>query len=106
MKLNTVKGKSLSSDKCLSKPRKKSLYLNFDQEVYRWKQDVDYRRHPESYLVGKGEQGVLIWEPYKSEIGQFWRFRTKTIAEERSDKIYGLFLDYLQKGDFSFWRIS
>ena len=52
-------------------------YLNFDEEAYPWKSDVDYKKHPEFYRVGKGEQGVLICEPYKSEIGQFWRFKTK-----------------------------
>ncbi|MCF0072697.1 DUF4385 domain-containing protein [Dyadobacter sp. CY261] len=75
-------------------------YLNFNQEEYSWKPDVDYRRHPELYRVGKGEQGVLICEPYKSEIGQFWRFKTKVIAEKSSGKIYELFLHYLNMQDF------
>ncbi|SEJ85569.1 protein of unknown function [Dyadobacter sp. SG02] len=75
-------------------------YLNFNSEEYGWKPGVDYRQHPELYRVGKGEQGVLICEPYKSEIGQFWRFKTKAIAEESGDKIYALFLDYLEKQDF------
>lgn len=75
-------------------------YLNFNSEEYGWKPDVDYRQHPELYRIGKGEQGVLICEPYKSEIGQFWRFKTKAIAEESSDKIYALFLDYLEKQEF------
>nr|WP_295922258.1 DUF4385 domain-containing protein [uncultured Dyadobacter sp.] len=75
-------------------------YLNFNSEEYGWKPDVDYRQHPELYRVGRGEQGVLICEPYKSEIGQFWRFKTKAIAEESSNKIYALFLDYLEKQDF------
>src|SRR5689334_25067796 len=26
---------------------------------------IDYRAHPEKYLIGKGEQGVLTVEPYK-----------------------------------------
>nr|WP_310590155.1 DUF4385 family protein [Dyadobacter soli] len=58
--------------------------MNFDEEAYSWKPDVDYKKHPELYRVGRGEQGVLICEPYKSEIGQFWRFKTKAIAEESS----------------------
>lgn len=80
--------------------KKRPSYLNFNPEAYSWKPDVDYSQHPELYRVGKGEQGVLICEPYKSEIGQFWRFKTKAIAEESSEKIYGLFLDYLEKQDF------
>ncbi len=40
----------------------------WDQTRYAWKRDVDYRACPEKYRVGKGEQGVLICEPYKSEL--------------------------------------
>lgn len=78
----------------------KPSYLNFAKPAYAWKPDIDYRQHPEQYRVGKGEQGVLICEPYKSEIGQFWRFKTKVIAEESSAKIYALFLTYLDENDF------
>lgn len=75
-------------------------YLDFDKDAYSWKPDIDYKKHPELYRVGKGEQGVLICEPYKSEIGKFWRFRTKEIALESSSKIYGKFLTYLAQHDF------
>lgn len=75
-------------------------YLNFDAKDYPWKPDLDYRKHPELYQVGKGEQGVLICEPYKSEIGRHWRFRTKAIAEESSEQITMLFNSYLKAGDF------
>lgn len=78
----------------------KPSYLNFDKPSYAWKPDIDYRQHPELYRVGKGEQGVLICEPYKSEIGQFWRFKTKVIAKESSQKIYDMFLTYLGQNDF------
>ena len=78
----------------------KPSYLNFNNDSYPWKPDIDYRLHPELYRVGKGEQGVLICEPYKSEIGQYWRFKTVAIASESSCKIYELFLDYLTAGDF------
>ncbi|RFZ90081.1 DUF4385 domain-containing protein [Mucilaginibacter conchicola] len=75
-------------------------YLNFNNGKYAWKPDIDYRKHPEQYRVGKGEQGVLICEPYKSEIGQNWRFKTEAIAVESSDKIYAQFLDYLASNNF------
>jgi hypothetical protein len=74
-------------------------YLNFEKEAYAWKPDVDYGQHPELYRVGKGEQGVLICEPYKSDIGQHWRFKTVPIARKSSQKIYALFIKYV-KGDF------
>lgn len=75
-------------------------YLNFDIDNYPWKPDIDYKKHPEHYRVGKGEQGVLICQPYKSEIGQYWRFKTQEIAIESSSKIYDLFNQYLQQKDF------
>ncbi|QSJ15246.1 DUF4385 domain-containing protein [Nostoc sp. UHCC 0702] len=62
--------------------------------------NIDFRQHPELYRVGKGEQGVLLVEPYKSEILPYWRFKTPDIAKESSEKIYKLFLDYLEQDDF------
>ncbi len=62
--------------------------------------NINFRSHPELYSVGKGEQGVLLVEPYKSEILPYWRFKTPDIARQSSEKIYDLFLDYLQKDDF------
>ena len=29
---------------------------------------VNFRQHPELYRVGRGEQGVLLVQPYKGEI--------------------------------------
>jgi hypothetical protein len=78
----------------------KPSYLNFDKQDYPWKPDIDYRASPRKYRVGKGEQGVLICEPYKSEIGQYWRFKTEAIAEESSEKIFIMFEDYLKADDF------
>lgn len=62
--------------------------------------NIDFRQHPELYQVGKGEQGVLLVEPYKGEILPFWRFKTPEIARESSSKIYSLFLEYLSREDF------
>lgn len=75
-------------------------YLHFDKAGYAWKPGIDYRKHPEAYHVGKGEQGVLICEPYKSEIGANWRFKTKAIAATSAATIYQQFLDYLEANDF------
>lgn len=75
-------------------------YLNFDVAKYAWKPDIDYRENPEKYKVGKGEQGVLICEPYKSEIGPFWRFKNPEIAKESAEKIYQLFETYLSNNEF------
>ncbi|KIL51859.1 DUF4385 domain-containing protein [Jeotgalibacillus soli] len=62
--------------------------------------EIDFRKQPELYSVGRGEQGVLLVEPYKSEILPHWRFKTPDIAEESSEKIYEMFLAYKENGDF------
>ncbi|MBD1913180.1 MULTISPECIES: DUF4385 domain-containing protein [unclassified Leptolyngbya] len=61
---------------------------------------IDFRQHPELYRIGKGEQGVLLVEPYKSEILPYWKFKTPEIARQSSDRIYNLFLQYKTQGDF------
>ena len=61
---------------------------------------IDFRENPHLYRIGKGEQGVLSVEPYKSEILPHWRFRTPELAQQSADKIYQLFLNYLDEGDF------
>lgn len=61
---------------------------------------IDFRQQPERYRVGKGEQGVLLVEPYKSEILPHWRFRTPALAQVSADTIYDMFLDYKRQGDF------
>ncbi len=61
---------------------------------------IDFRKHPECYQIGRGEQGVLMVEPYKSEILPHWRFKTPAVARVSAHKIYGLFLGYKKQKDF------
>ncbi|MDG0792085.1 DUF4385 domain-containing protein [Cohnella ginsengisoli] len=61
---------------------------------------LDLRAHPELYAVGRGEQGVLMVEPYKSEILPHWRFKTPEEAAASSEKIYEMFLAYKAAYDF------
>lgn len=61
---------------------------------------IDFRKNPELYRVGKGEQGVLLVEPYKSEILPHWRFKTPAIARKSANKIYKMFLEYKVQDDF------
>lgn len=49
--------------------------FNYQQDF----DNIDFRQHPELYQVGRGEQGVLMVEPYKSEILPHWRFKTPTL---------------------------
>ena len=62
--------------------------------------NINFREQPELYRVGRGEQGVLLVEPYKSEILPHWRFKTPEIAKESSEKIYQMYLDYKKAEDF------
>ena len=61
---------------------------------------IDFRLHPHLYRVGKGEQGVLLVEPYKSEILPHWRFKDPAAAGVSSQKIYTMFLQYKDQEDF------
>lgn len=62
--------------------------------------DIDFRKHPAKYKIGRGEQGVLIAEPYKSEILPHWKFKTPEIAQKSADTIYKMFQDYGRSNDF------
>lgn len=73
-------------------------YAKFDYSLdYK---NLNLRDHPELYRTGVGEQGVLLVEPYKSEILPYWKFKTPELAEQSSRKIYSLFKSYLDKDDF------
>lgn len=61
---------------------------------------IDFREQPELYRVGRGEQGVLMVEPYKGEILPHWRFKTPEIAKKSSERIYQIYLDYKEAEDF------
>ena len=62
--------------------------------------ELDFRAHPELYRVGVGEQGVLLVEPYKSEILPYWRFATPEAARESAEAIFGMFRRYGADEDF------
>ena len=53
-----------------------------------------------SYRIGRGEQGVLTFEPYKSILLPHWRFRTVTIARASSARLWEKFLEYDAEDDF------
>ena len=70
--------------------------FNYDLDFAR----INFRDRPDLYRVGRGEQGVLLVEPYKSEILPHWRFKNPDIATASSEKIYQMFLQYLEQDDF------
>lgn len=61
---------------------------------------TDFRAQPELYRIGRGEQGVLLVEPYKSEILPYWKFKSPELAERSSVKILEMFYAYLKGNDF------
>lgn len=85
--------------KSSTKQHKKERWNNI-KDNYPWNAETNYRLHPEKYKVGKGEQGVLLCEPYKSEILPHWRFKDAETAEASSTKIFDMFQAYLEKEDF------
>lgn len=50
--------------------------------------------------MGKGEQGVLICQPYKDEILPHWKFKTPEFAVKSSRAILKMFYVYLREKDF------
>ena len=62
--------------------------------------NINFREQPELYRIGRGEQGVLLVEPYKSETCKHWRFRTPQIAFDSANRIYAMFDEYLVRGEF------
>ena len=79
---------------------RKPSYVDFNKKAYAWKPDVNYQAEPERYRVGRGEQGVLICEPYKSELVALWRFKTPCEARQSSNALYKKFSAYVTTGNF------
>jgi len=61
---------------------------------------VDYREEPHRYRIGRGEEGVLTVEPYKSELLPLWRFATPAQAKASASAIWKKFLQYGRAEDF------
>ena len=78
----------------------KPTYVGFEHDKYYWKPDVDYKQNPLEYRIGRGQQGVLICQPYKNELYPLWRFKTPEKAKQSCDDIYNKFIQYLNDDDF------
>jgi hypothetical protein len=88
------KGKKVELDQARGPIR---LRLAAAVDVYR---RTDFRRYPERYRVGRGEQGVLSAEPYKSELLPLWRFKTEADAKASARALHAAFVRYKKDGDF------
>jgi hypothetical protein len=62
--------------------------------------ELNYREHPDQYVIGRGEFGVLKYEPYKSEILPHWEYKDRPAAERGAPAIFEMFEEYLAVGDF------
>jgi hypothetical protein len=96
------KGSSLNHTKLAKLARDPARRAEFIKAVpyMAWYEGIDFRKNPELYRIGKGEQGVLMAEPYKSEIVPHWRFKTPEIARTSALKIEEMFHVYMSVGDF------
>ena len=74
------------------------MALSFDYSLNF--KNTDFRKQPELYRVGKGEQGVLLVEPYKSEILPHWKFKTPEFAKASAEVIFSMFNQYKSESDF------
>lgn len=61
---------------------------------------VDFREHPELYRVGRGERGVLVAEPYKSELLPLWRFKDEKMARRSAMALWKAFTQYRRARDY------
>src|SRR3569833_1478143 len=61
--------------------------------------DVDYRREPHRYRIGRGEEGVLTVQPYKGELLPLWRFATPTRAKASAAALWKMLVKIGREGD-------
>ena len=62
--------------------------------------DFSVEENRNLYRIGRGEQGVLLVRPYTNIICNHWRFKTPREAIISSNRIFGMYLDYRDEGDF------
>ncbi len=62
--------------------------------------EIDYRAHPERYDIGRGEQGVLIVQPYKGELLPLWRYKDVPSATAAIAALTAKYAEYRAAGDF------
>ena len=62
--------------------------------------DFSLEENRQLYRIGRGEQGVLLVRPYTNIICNHWRFKTPKIAIQSANKIFSMYLDYRDAGDF------
>ena len=72
----------------------------FDYDLDYKELDFSIKENRKLYRIGRGEQGVLLVRPYTNIICNHWRFKTPKIAIQSANKIFSMYLDYRDAGDF------
>ena len=72
----------------------------FDYDLDYQELDFSNEKNRKLYRIGRGEQGVLLVRPYTNFICAHWRFKTPPEAIKSSNKIFSIYLDYRDAGDF------
>ena len=72
----------------------------FDYDLDYKELDFSIKENRKLYRIGRGEQGVLLVRPYTNIICNYWRFKTPKIGIQSANKIFSLYLDYRDAGDF------
>ena len=72
----------------------------FDYDLDYKELDFSDEKKRKLYRIGRGEQGVLLVRPYTNLICNHWRFKTPKIAVQSANKIFSMYLDYRDAGDF------
>lgn len=61
---------------------------------------LNLREQPHLYRIGRGEEGVLTVQPYKSELLPLWKFKNPEVASKSSNALLAKFQDYKEQDDF------
>ena len=72
----------------------------FDYDLDYKELDFSDEKNRKLYRIGRGEQGVLLVRPYTNFICTHWRFKTPPEAIKSANKIFSMYLDYRDAGDF------
>ena len=72
----------------------------FDYDLDYKELDFSNEKNRKLYRIGRGEQGVLLVRPYTNFICAHWRFKTPPEAIKSANKIFSIYLDYRDAGDF------
>ena len=72
----------------------------FDYDLDYQELDFSNEKNRKLYRIGRGEQGVLLVRPYTNFICAHWRFKTPPEAIKSANKIFSIYLDYRDAGDF------